>query len=433
MLDVKRLRTDPDAVRDALKRRREPEATFALLDQALAADTRWRAVTADLERMRAQRNQASEQVAKGKREGADMGPLVEQVRAWGDEIGSLEHAERELQAQVADLLLRIPNSPHASVPDGDSEEDNPVLAEYGERPAFSFTPKAHYELGQSLRLLDFERAARITGSRFVLYTGIGARLERALMNLMLDIQCAERGYTEVWPPHLVNEQSMIGTGNLPKFEDDVFQLKDPHYYLIPTAEVPVTNMHRDEILSAQELPLRYAGFSACYRSEAGSAGKDTRGLIRLHQFNKVELVQFVAPEDSYTALDRIVEDARAVLERLQLPYRVIEICTADLGFKETKKYDLEVWLPAQQRYREISSCSNFEDFQARRANIRFRRNGKARPEFVHTLNGSGLALGRTVAAILENYQLPDGGVRIPEALQPYLGGLQVIAATQSEN
>jgi seryl-tRNA synthetase len=237
----------------------------------------------------------------------------------------------------------------------------------------------------------------------------------------------------VWPPHLVNEQSMIGTGNLPKFEDDVFQLKDPHYYLIPTAEVPVTNMHRDEILSAQELPLRYAGFSACYRSEAGSAGKDTRGLIRLHQFNKVELVQFVAPEDSYTALDRIVEDARAVLERLQLPYRVIEICTADLGFKETKKYDLEVWLPAQQRYREISSCSNFEDFQARRANIRFRLNGKARPEFVHTLNGSGLALGRTVAAILENYQLPDGGVRIPEALQPYLGGLQVIAATQSEN
>ncbi len=431
MLDVKRLRTDPDAVREALKRRREPDATFALLDQALAADTRWRAVTADLERMRAQRNQASEQVAKGKREGADMGPLVEQVRAWGDEIASLEHVERELQAQVADLLLRIPNSPHASVPDGDSEEDNPVLAEYGERPALSFTPKAHYELGQSLGLLDFERAARITGSRFVLYTGIGARLERALMNLMLDIQCAERGYTEVWPPHLVNEQSMIGTGNLPKFEDDVFQLKDPHYYLIPTAEVPVTNMHRDEILSAQELPLRYAGFSACYRSEAGSAGKDTRGLIRLHQFNKVELVQFVAPEDSYAALDRIVADAQAVLERLQLPYRVIEICTADLGFKETKKYDLEVWLPAQQRYREISSCSNFEDFQARRANIRFRRNGKARPEFVHTLNGSGLALGRTVAAILENYQLPDGGVRVPEALQPYLGGLQVIAATQS--
>jgi seryl-tRNA synthetase len=431
VLDVKRLRTDPDAVREALKRRREPDATFALLDQALAADTRWRAVTADLERMRAQRNQASEQVAKGKREGADMGPLVEQVRAWGDEIASLEHVERELQAQVADLLLRIPNSPHASVPDGDSEEDNPVLAEYGERPALSFTPKAHYELGQSLGLLDFERAARITGSRFVLYTGIGARLERALMNLMLDIQCAERGYTEVWPPHLVNEQSMIGTGNLPKFEDDVFQLKDPHYYLIPTAEVPVTNMHRDEILSAQELPLRYAGFSACYRSEAGSAGKDTRGLIRLHQFNKVELVQFVAPEDSYAALDRIVADAQAVLERLQLPYRVIEICTADLGFKETKKYDLEVWLPAQQRYREISSCSNFEDFQARRANIRFRRNGKARPEFVHTLNGSGLALGRTVAAILENYQLPDGGVRVPEALQPYLGGLQVIAATQS--
>ncbi|MCY0869576.1 MAG: serine--tRNA ligase [Firmicutes bacterium] len=431
MLDVKRLRSDPDAIRDAFRRRREPEETFALLDRVLAADSQWRTVTAELERGRAQRNEASQQVATGKREGADMAVVIEQVRALGDEIHALENVERQLQAQVADLLLRIPNSPHASVPDGDSEDDNPVLAEYGERPSFAFAPKAHYELGQTLGMLDFERAARTTGSRFVFYTGVGARLERALMNLMLDIQCAERGYTEVWPPQLVNEQSMIGTGNLPKFEEDVFRLQDPHYYLIPTAEVPVTNMHRDEILSAQDLPLRYAGFSACYRSEAGSAGKDTRGLIRLHQFNKVELVQFVAPEDSYAALDSIVADAQAVLERLQLPHRLIEICTGDLGFKETKKYDLEVWFPAQERYREISSCSNFEDFQARRANIRFRRDAKARPEFVHTLNGSGLALGRTVAAILENYQLPDGGVRVPAALQPYLGGLQVISAVSN--
>ena len=426
MLDVKKLRQNPELMRTALHRRNEPQETRAMFERFLAADGQWRELTARVEQLKARRNQVSQLVAEKKKERGQAESLIVEMRSVGEQIRALDEQLRELDGEISDILLRLPNFPHESVPYGKGEEDNPEVRREGTLRAFSFAVRPHWEIGAKLGILDFERAGKVTGSRFVFYIGLGARLERALFNFMSDIQCIENGYTEVWPPYLVNRQSMVGTGNLPKFEEDVFRVADSDYYLIPTAEVPVTNLHRDEILPSSRLPLKYAGFSTNFRSEAGAAGRDTRGLIRLHQFNKLELVKFVDPDTSYAELEAILADAEAVLRRLELPYRVIESCSGDLGFKEAKKFDLEVWLPSAGMYREISSCSNFEDFQARRANIRFRRTERAKPEYVHTLNGSGLALGRTVAAILENYQQEDGSVAVPPALRPYMGGLETI-------
>ena len=424
MLDAKLLRQSPDIVKRALERRNESQETVALFENFFSVDKERRELIAQTESLKAKRNSVSQEVAKRKQNKQDADELIEDMRLVGEQIKALDERLKVLDDKQNYILMRLPNLPHESVPNGLSEEENVEVRKHGEISLFDFTPKPHWEIGAHMGIFDFERAAKVTGSRFVFAKGLGSRLERALINFMIDVQTGERGYEEVWPPYLVNRESMTGTGNLPKFEEDVFRIADWDYFLIPTAEVPVTNLHRDEILPIEQMPIKYAGFSTCFRSEAGSGGKDTRGLIRLHQFNKVELVRFVLPEDSYAALDSIVEDAEVILQKLALPYRVIEICTGDLGFKETKKYDLEVWLPSAGTYREISSCSNFEDFQARRSNIRFRRNEKAKPEYVHTLNGSGLAVGRTMAAILENYQEEDGSVRVPEALRPYLGGLE---------
>ncbi|MCL6548186.1 MAG: serine--tRNA ligase [Alicyclobacillus sp.] len=418
MLDIRAIRNQPDHFRRGLERRKaDPD----LIDRLLKADKRWRDGLAEVERLKSQRNKASESIAAKKRQGLDATGEIEEMRRVADQIKRLDDDVRRWEADVQALLLDIPNIPHESVPQGDSEADNVPVRYVGTPPEFPFTPRPHWELAEALDIVDFERGAKVTGSRFVIYKGLGAKLERALANFMLDLHTSRNGYTEMFPAFIANEESLIGTGNLPKFGEDMFRLEGLPYYLIPTAEVPLTNYYREEILPADRLPVKLAGYSACFRSEAGSAGKDTRGLIRLHQFQKVELVKLVAPETSYDELERLVQDCASVLEALELPYRVIEICTGDLGFKETKKYDLEVWLPAQGTYREISSCANFEDFQARRANLRFRRGEGARPEFVHTLNGSGLAVGRTVAAILENGQQADGTVRIPKALVPYMG------------
>lgn len=426
MLDAKLLRQNPLVMRRALERRNESQETRDLFERFLVVDVNWRDAVAETEQLKARRNAVSQQVAELKKQGLDASHVIDEMRGVGDRIKILDDQVRDCEEQAQFILLRLPNIPDESVPYGKDETENIEMRRHGEVPVFHFAPKPHWELGTDLNILDFERAAKVTGSRFVFYRGLGARLERALMNFMLDVQIDERGYTEVWPPYLVNQASMLGTGNLPKFEEDVFRIADSDLYLIPTAEVPVTNLHRDEVLSVSDLPIKYAGFSTCFRSEAGAAGRDTRGLIRQHQFNKVELVKMVAPENSTQELENIVADAEAILLKLELPYRVIEICTGDLGFKETKKYDIEVWLPSANTYREISSCSNFEDFQARRSNIRFRRLDKSKLEFVHTLNGSGLALGRTVAAILENYQNEDGSIRIPQVLVPYMGGLTSI-------
>ncbi|MBX5437543.1 MAG: serine--tRNA ligase [Alicyclobacillaceae bacterium] len=418
MLDIRAIRSQPEWFRRGMERRK---ADAALVDALLLADKRWREALAEVERLKSQRNKASEAIAAKKRQGLDASAEIAEMRRVSETIKQLDEQVREREAEVQRLLLEVPNIPHDSVPDGDSEADNVPVRHVGDKPVFPFEPKPHWELAEALDIVDFERAVKITGSRFVLYKGLGARLERALANFMLDFHVSNHGYTEMFPAFIANEESLVGTGNLPKFGEDMFKLEGLPYYLIPTAEVPLTNYYRDEILSARQLPVKLAGYSACFRSEAGSAGKDTRGLIRLHQFQKVELVKLVAPETSYDELERLVQDCARILDALELPYRVIEICTGDLGFKETKKYDLEVWMPAQGVYREISSCANFEDFQARRAGLRFRREEGARPEYVHTLNGSGLAIGRTVAAILENGQQADGSVRIPKALVPYMG------------
>ena len=348
------------------------------------------------------------------------------MREVGDKIKVLDDEVRELEEQLDAILFTVPNLVSDSVPDGLTEEDNVEIRRIGEVRTFEFEPKPHWDLGVDLDILDFERGAKVTGSRFTFYKGLGAKLERALISFMLDLHTEEHGYTEMLPPNLVNRSSMIGTGQLPKFEEDAFRIEKEDYFLVPTAEVPVTNYHRDEILDGAQLPIAYTAYSACFRSEAGSAGRDTRGLIRQHQFNKVELVRFVKPEDSYIELEKLTAHAEKVLQLLQLPYRVITLCAGDIGFSSAKTYDIEVWLPSYDAYKEISSCSNFEGFQARRANIRFRREPKGKPEFVHTLNGSGLAIGRTVSAILENYQQEDGSIIIPEVLRPYMGGKEVI-------
>ncbi|EOW8177326.1 serine--tRNA ligase [Listeria monocytogenes] len=423
MLDVKLLRNNFDEVKQKLQNRGEDLGEFEKFGEL---DKRRRTLIVETEALKSQRNEVSQEIAKLKREKQDADAKIEEMRVVGDRIKTLDIELREIDEKLDMILMSIPNIPHESTPVGESEDDNVEIRKWGEVRAFDFEPKAHWDLGTDLDILDFENAAKVTGSRFVFYKKLGARLERALINFMMDLHSNEHGYEEMLPPYMVNRASMTGTGQLPKFEEDAFLIEAEDYFLIPTAEVPVTNYHREDILKAEDLPRKYTAFSACFRSEAGSAGRDTRGLIRQHQFNKVELVQFVKPEDSYEALEKLTGNAEEVLRRLELPYRVLSMCTADLGFTAAKKYDLEVWIPSYNSYREISSCSNFESFQARRANIRFRREPGSKPEYVHTLNGSGLALGRTVAAILENYQDADGSVRIPKVLQGYMGGIEKI-------
>lgn len=424
MIDVKFLRTNMEDVKRMMQHRGEDLQDLGKFEEL---DQTRRELIVEAEQLKSKRNEVSQQVAVLKREKKDADHLITEMREVGDQIKALDEKLRGVEETLETLLLNIPNIPHESVPVGETEDDNVEVRSWGEIQEFKFEAKPHWEIADGLGILDFERAGKVTGSRFVFYKGLGARLERALFNFMLDLHVDEHGYTEVLPPYMVNRASMTGTGQLPKFEEDAFLIESEDYFLIPTAEVPVTNMHRDEILSGDQLPIQYAAFSACFRSEAGSAGRDTRGLIRQHQFNKVELVKFVKPEDSYEELEKLTGNAEKVLQLLGLPYRVMSMCTADLGFTAAKKYDIEVWIPSYNMYREISSCSNFEAFQARRANIRFRRDAKAKPEHVHTLNGSGLAIGRTVAAILENYQQADGSVVIPEVLRPYMGNRDVIA------
>ncbi|HAA6727362.1 TPA_asm: serine--tRNA ligase [Listeria monocytogenes] len=423
MLDVKLLRNNFDEVKQKLQNRGEDLGEFEKFGEL---DKRRRTLIVETEALKSQRNEVSQEIAKLKREKQDADAKIEEMRVVGDRIKTLDIELREIDEKLDMILMSIPNIPHESTPVGESEDDNVEIRKWGEVREFDFEPKAHWDLGTDLDILDFENAAKVTGSRFVFYKKLGARLERALINFMMDLHSNEHGYEEMLPPYMVNRASMTGTGQLPKFEEDAFLIEAEDYFLIPTAEVPVTNYHREDILKAEDLPRKYTAFSACFRSEAGSAGRDTRGLIRQHQFNKVELVQFVKPEDSYAALEKLTGNAEEVLRQLELPYRVLSMCTADLGFTAAKKYDLEVWIPSYNSYREISSCSNFESFQARRANIRFRREPGSKPEYVHTLNGSGLALGRTVAAILENYQDADGSVRIPKVLQGYMGGIEKI-------
>ncbi|HFQ5949296.1 TPA: serine--tRNA ligase [Listeria monocytogenes] len=423
MLDVKLLRNNFDEVKQKLQNRGEDLGEFEKFGEL---DKRRRTLIVETEALKSQRNEVSQEIAKLKREKQDADAKIEEMRVVGDRIKTLDIELREIDEKLDMILMSIPNIPHESTPVGESEDDNVEIRKWGEVREFDFEPKAHWDLGTDLDILDFENAAKVTGSRFVFYKKLGARLERALINFMMDLHSNEHGYEGMLPPYMVNRASMTGTGQLPKFEEDAFLIEAEDYFLIPTAEVPVTNYHREDILKAEDLPRKYTAFSACFRSEAGSAGRDTRGLIRQHQFNKVELVQFVKPEDSYAALEKLTGNAEEVLRRLELPYRVLSMCTADLGFTAAKKYDLEVWIPSYNSYREISSCSNFESFQARRANIRFRREPGSKPEYVHTLNGSGLALGRTVAAILENYQDADGSVRIPKVLQGYMGGIEKI-------
>ncbi|MCP3742709.1 serine--tRNA ligase [Rossellomorea sp. BNER] len=425
MLEIKYLRANFEEVKTKLQHRGEDLADFEKFEEL---DKRRRELLVETENLKSKRNEVSQQIAQMKKDKQNADNLIVEMREVGQMIKKLDEELREVEGTLENLLLSIPNIPHESVPVGETEDDNVESKRWGAVPEFSFEPKPHWDVATDLGILDFERAGKVTGSRFVFYKGMGARLERALINFMMDLHQDEHGYTEMLPPQMVNRASMTGTGQLPKFEEDAFLIESEDYFLIPTAEVPVTNYHRDEILSGEELPISYTAYSANFRSEAGSAGRDTRGLIRQHQFNKVELVRFVKPEDSYEELEKLTGHAEKVLQLLGLPYRVLTMCTADLGFTAAKKYDLEVWIPSYNTYREISSCSNFEGFQARRANIRFRREPNAKPEHVHTLNGSGLAIGRTVAAILENYQQADGSVIIPEVLRPYMGGQEVIKA-----
>jgi len=419
MLDIKFVRENPEKVKEALKKR----GYNIDFDSFLSMEEERLKFLREIENKRAIRNAVSQEIAKLKKSKPDspeLEKLISEMRQLGDEINDLESKLRIIEDKVQSFLLYIPNLPHNTVPVGKDETENVEIRRWGVPPEFDFEPLNHWDIGEILGIIDFERAGKIAGSRFAVMKGVGARLERALINFMLDLHIS-KGYIEVFPPLLVNRDSMIGTGQLPKFEEDLFKTEEPEYYLIPTAEVPVTNLHKNEILSEDDLPIYYVSYTPCFRKEAGSHGKDVRGLIRQHQFNKVELVKFVKPEDSYEELESLTKDAEEVLQRLGLHYRVIVLCTGDLGFSSAKTYDIEVWLPGQKRYREISSCSNFEDFQARRANIRFRKIEKRGTEFVHTLNGSGLAIGRTVVAILENYQQRDGSVIVPEALRPYMG------------
>lgn len=416
MLDLKFVRSNPEIVKEALKKRNSSVS----LEDFLKQEEDRRRILFDVESLKAKRNTVSEEVGRRKKNGEDAEQLILEMREVGQEIKNLEDQLGEIEKNMEVVLYEIPNIPHESVPVGADDAANVQVRAWGTPRSFDFDPLAHYEIGEKLDILDFARAGKVTGARFTFYKGLGAKLERALISFMLD-RHTEKGYVEILPPYMVHRNSMIGTGQLPKFEEDAFKVAGTDYFLIPTAEVPVTNMYREEILDGEQLPIYHCAYSACFRAEAGSAGRDTRGLIRQHQFNKVELVKFALPENSYQELEALTRDAESILRELELPYRVMALSTGDLGFSSAKTYDLEVWLPSFNTYREISSCSNFEDFQARRANIRFRRAPKAKPEYLHTLNGSGLAIGRTVSAILENYQEADGRVRVPKALQPYMG------------
>lgn len=427
MLDLNYVRENIDKVREALQARR---ADTTALDDFAKADEERRRVIAESDQLNAQRNTSSREIGalmkEGKKEEAEARRA--EVGQLKERISELDQLRAQTEARMNDLLSSLPNVPHESVPRGQSEEDNVEIRRWGTPPQFSFEPKDHVDLGAALGILDLERAAKISAARFAILNGAGARLERALINFMLEVQTREHGYTETLPPFIVNRQALFGTGQLPKFETDLFKLQDDRdLYLIPTAEVPVTNYHREEILDASQLPMRWAAYTPCFRSEAGSYGRDTRGVIRQHQFEKVELVKYSLPENSYEELESLTRNAETILQKLGLHYRVVALSTADLGFGSAKTYDIEVWLPSQNTFREISSCSNYEAFQARRAQIRFRRAGGAKPEFVHTLNGSGLAIGRTWIAVLENYQQEDGSVIIPEVLRPYMGGLEKIS------
>ncbi|OAQ20658.1 serine--tRNA ligase [Thermosulfurimonas dismutans] len=422
MLDIRLIREKPDWVKERLATRGGDYP----IDRLLELDEERRKLTAEVDGLRHERKKLSEEIGRLKREGQEAEDLVRRVKEIGERIKEVEDRLRTLKEEENRLLLEIPNIPHESVPVGEDETENQVVKRWGDLPKFDFEPRPHWEIGVELGILNFEQAAKITGSRFVVYHGVGALLERALINFMLDLHIRKHGYREVLPPFIVNETTLIGTGQLPKFKEDLFKLEDWDYYLIPTAEVPVTNLHRDEILTEEVLPLYYTAYTPCFRSEAGSHGRDTRGIIRQHQFNKVELVKITKPETSYDELESLLLDAEEVLQLLGLPYRVLLLCTGDLGFSAAKTYDIEVWAPGQNRFVEISSCSNCEDYQARRANIRYRPKGGGKPRFVHTLNGSGVAVGRTVMAILENYQQADGSVVIPEVLRPYMGGLERI-------
>ncbi len=416
MLDLKFVRSNPDVVREALAKRHAD----INLDEFLGQEEKRRQILFEVETLKAERNKVSEEVAGLKKSGQNADALIINMREVGKQIKEFENSLGEIEQKMGEVLYLIPNIPHKSVPVGKDESDNIEVRKWGSPRKFDFEPLAHYELGEQHDILDFGRAGKVTGARFTFYKGLGAKLERALINFMLD-KHSTKGYVEIFPPFMVNRQSMTGTGQLPKFEEDAFKIENTDYFLIPTAEVPVTNLYRDEILDAEKLPLHYCAYSACFRAEAGAAGRDTRGLIRQHQFNKVELVKFAFPENSYEELEKLINDAEDILQELELPYRVVNLATGDLGFSSAKTYDIEVWLPSFNTYREISSCSNFEDFQARRANIRFRRGAREKPEFVHTLNGSGLAVGRTVSAILENFQDREGHIKIPKVLQPYMG------------
>jgi seryl-tRNA synthetase len=422
MLDVKFVRENIELVRQMLKNRQSDLDLQPLLE----LDEVRRRILVDVEQKKHRRNVASEEISRLKKEKKDASNLVEEMRELGQEIKVLDERLDEVEQKFRDFLLIIPNVPDSSVPVGIDEKDNREILVWGEKPVFDFEPKPHWEIGEGLGILDFERGAKITGARFSLYWGAASALERALISFMLDVHTKRHAYTEVMPPFMVNSASMRGTGQLPKFKEDLFKLDGWDYWMVPTAEVPVTNIHRDEILDESDLPRYYTAYTPCFRSEAGSHGKDTRGLIRQHQFNKVELVKFTKPEDSYSELETLLKNAETILQELGIHYHVIVLCTGDMGFSASKTYDIEVWLPGQDAFREISSCSNFEDFQARRANIRFRRKGRSRTDLVHTLNGSGLAVGRTLVAILENYQQADGTVVIPEVLRPYMGNMKVI-------
>ena len=437
MNDLKTLRAQPELLRAALENRQMPDALH-YVDDLIALDEQRRANLVEVETFKRQRNESSQEVARRKRNGENADDLIAQTREIGEQISGLDERAREIDAQLQQIALELPNIPDASTPIGKDENDNREIGKWGDIREIP-VPQSHWEIAEKLNLIEFERATKISGSRFYALRGVGARLERALISFMLDCHTVDGDYQEILPPFLVNSASMTATGQLPKFGDDAYKIEGDDLWLIPTAEVPVTNLHREEILDVAELPIKYAAYSACFRREAGSAGRDTRGIIRVHQFNKVELVKFCTPQTSMDELDTLTRDAQMILQRLELPYRTVQLCSGDLGFSSCKTFDIEVWMPGQNAYREISSCSNFGDFQARRASIRYRPlddgapfgSRKAqKPEFVHTLNGSGLAVGRTMAALLENYQQSDGSVKVPVALRPYLGGLETIGTSQ---
>ena len=431
MLDIKLIRQNPDYVREALKKRN----SNIDIGELLAKDERRREILTVSEQIKKRQNDASKLIPAYKKEGKDVAPIMAEMKELAAQVKDLDTELKDVEADIKTIIRTIPNIPNEKVPYGRDDSDNFEMRKFGEPTKFDFEPKAHWDIGTDLNILDAERAAKVTGARFTFYRGAGARLERAIYNFMLDLHVEKHGYTEIFPPYMVNRASMTGTGQLPKFENGAFKIKncdddaaedEKDFFLIPTAEVPVTNLHRDEILDGSQLPIKYCAYSACFRSEAGSAGRDTRGLIRQHQFNKVELVKFTTPETSYDELEKLTNDAEDVLKILGLPYRVVRLCSGDLGFSSAMTYDIEVWMPSYNRYVEISSCSDFEDFQARRANIKYKNSATDKPRLVHTLNGSGLAVGRTTAAILENYQQADGSVVIPEALRKYMGGMTKI-------